>query len=344
MDFTHYSVGGLIGLFLASAVAIGFFGSWLTRLADKLADATGWGEALMGGILLGGVTSLSGIITSVTAAANNHPGLALSNALGGIAAQTVFLAIADLAYRRANLEHAASSLSNMLQATLLMILLSMPLLAMAAPQISLLRVHPMSFAILIAYGLGMRMTARSRRRPMWTPRITPETRADRPHRLHLTRRQVAALWSQFAVCGGVVSGAGYVVAQTGIALQAETGLSEALIGGLFTAVITSLPELVTSVAAVRQGALTLAVGGIVGGNCFDVLFVSFSDLAYRQGSIYHAVGRSQIFMLGLTLLLTGVLLLGMLRREKHGIGNIGFESFLILVLYVGAFALISWQG
>ncbi|NIQ53654.1 MAG: sodium:calcium antiporter, partial [Gemmatimonadetes bacterium] len=39
-------------------------------------------------------------------------------------------------------------------------------------------------------------------------------------------------------------------------------------------------------AAVRQGALTLAVSDIVGGNFFDVLFVAAADLAFLQGSIY----------------------------------------------------------
>lgn len=33
--------------------------------------------------------------------------------------------------------------------------------------------------------------------------------------------------------------------------------------------------------------------------------------------------------------MTGVLLLGMLRRERRGIANIGFESALIFVLYLG---------
>ncbi len=43
-------------------------------------------------------------------------------------------------------------------------------------------------------------------------------------------------------------------------------------------------------------------------------------------------------------MLTGLLLLGLLRREKHGIANIGFESFLILILYFGSFAflLLAW--
>lgn len=37
-------------------------------------------------------------------------------------------------------------------------------------------------------------------------------------------------------------------------------------------------------------------------------------------------------------------MLGLLRREKHGVANIGFESFLILVLYIGSFAFLLAAG
>jgi cation:H+ antiporter len=42
----------------------------------------------------------------------------------------------------------------------------------------------------------------------------------------------------------------------------------------------------------------------------------------------------------LTILLTSILLLGLIRREKHGIGNIGFESFLLFLVYLGGFLVI----
>jgi cation:H+ antiporter len=42
--------------------------------------------------------------------------------------------------------------------------------------------------------------------------------------------------------------------------------------------------------------------------------------------------------------LTGVLLMGLLRRERSGVLGIGFESFLALVLYVGAFATLFLAG
>ena len=40
------------------------------------------------------------------------------------------------------------------------------------------------------------------------------------------------------------------------------------------------------------------------------------------------------------MLMTGVLLLGMLRRVKSGVANIGFESALVLLLYAGSVVLV----
>jgi cation:H+ antiporter len=150
------------------------------------------------------------------------------------------------------------------------------------------------------------------------------------------------LWGRFGVLAIIVGVSGYAVAQSGVAIAAKTGLSETIVGTLFTAVSTSLPELVTTVAAVRTGALTLAVSGVFGGNSFDILLLAFSDLAYRGGSIYHIFGDRQVFIATLTIFMTAIMLLGLLRREKYGIGNIGFESFFILLLYAGGICILMF--
>nr|WP_265507378.1 hypothetical protein [Paracoccus rhizosphaerae] len=80
----------------------------MTGLAERLAERAGLDEALFASVLLGAVTSLSGIVVSVTAALDGRAWLAFSNSVGGIAAQTVFLALAEMFYRKGNLEHAAA--------------------------------------------------------------------------------------------------------------------------------------------------------------------------------------------------------------------------------------------
>ena len=321
-------------VFLAAAAVILAAGRRLTARADRLADVTGLGEAVTGAVLLGAATSLPGIVTSVAAAAAGHPELALGNALGGIAVQTFFVGVADFAYRRANLEHAAADPSNLLNGTLLIVLLTLPLAAWLTPPVSWLGVHPATPVIVGAYLLGVRLVREHRKEPMWGPTHTLETALDEPDEPRGERRDVAALGLRFAGLAAAVAAAGWATAESGAAIAAGTPLGEGLVGALLTAVSTSLPELVTTVAAVRRGALTLAVGGILGGNAFDVLFAAFADAAYRPGSIYHALRPGQALLIVVTILMTAVLLLGLLRRERSGFANVGFESPIVMVLYL----------
>ncbi|NJN16507.1 MAG: sodium:calcium antiporter [Oscillochloris sp.] len=329
-------------IFGVAAGVIFIVGKRLTNDADELADETGLGEAIMGAVFLGAATSLPGIITSVTAASGGYAELAISNAVGGIAAQTFFLAIADMFYRKANLEHSAASMENMLQSTLLIALLVLPLLAAMLPEFTLFSIHPITLAMPLLYLYGLRMTRQLRDNPTWEPQRTSDTRIEAEEEEERSDASPRRLWIQLLISAAIVGFAGWVVGRTGIAISERTGLSQSVVGALLTAVATSLPELVTSVAAVRRGALMLAVGGIIGGNAFDTLFVAASDVAYRSGSIYHAINERQIFLIGLSVLLTGFLLMGMIRRERHGLGNIGFESSLITVSYIGAFCLLAF--
>jgi len=331
-----------IVIFIGLAAVIGYAGTMLTKAADQLADLTGFGEALVGGILLGAITSISGIITSVTAAYEGQPELAFSNAVGGIAAQTVFLAIADIAYTRANLEHASASFTNLLQGVLLIGMLGFVILVMASESLTVFGIHPASLILILIYVFGTRLISKAKEHPMWEPQDTSETVEDIPDENNQPNVNLKLLIVRFTVLAGVVGVAGYYIAQTGIIITENSGVSASFMGALFTSVATSLPELVVSVSAVRQGALTLAVSNIIGGNTFDILFLAFADMAYQEDSIYHAATNSQLFIISLTILLSSVLLLGLLHRQKYGFGKVGWESILsILIFVIGYFLLYN---
>lgn len=321
-------------IFIAAALTIGFAGTALTRYADKLADKTGLGEAFIGAVFLGAVTSIAGIITSISAAYNGRPELAVSNAIGGIAAQTLFLCIADVTYRKVNLEHAAASLSNIMHGVLLIGLLILVLLGAASPDFTILNVHPISIIIFLIYIVGTRLISRSEKEPMWSPKKTSETVPKRSEEDHAKEVSLKTLIFKFFILSVVVGASGYVISITGIAISDMSNLSDGLVGSLFTAVATSLPELVVTLAAVRQKALALAVANIIGGNSFDVLFVAFSDVAYQDGSILHSINNNQTFTICMTTLMVCVLIMGLLFRERKGFANIGWESALIMFIYL----------
>lgn len=343
MDAAELPLWQNIGIFIGAGVLILMVGTWLAGLADRFADRTGMGEAMTGTVFLGLVTSLPGLTTSITAAIDGRPSLAISNALGGIAVQTAFLGLADISYSRANLEHAVASVQNMMQIVLLAILLSMVLLAFSSPELTVAHVHPVSPAILLVAGFGIFIIYRSGKEPMWQPSHTRETVADVADENN-EQENLPLLALKLAVASLAVILAGVVVARTTGNIVDQTGMSEVVAGALLSGVVTSLPELVTSIAAVRRGALTLAVADITGGNFFDVLFLFAVDVAYLSGSAFHSpgIGAREVFMTALILLLNMILLLGLIVRQRSGPGNIGLESVLVLTLYLGGASALAF--
>jgi len=338
IDFSGLSLTWIIIIFVLSTVVIGVAGSYLTKYADVIADITKLGEALIGAVLLGAATSLAGVITSLSAAIQHHPELAISNAIGGIAVQTFFLTLADLSYRKANLEHATASMENVMNSVLLIGLLGILLFIRLTPEVTFLGFNPGSPIIILTYVAGLWLVRKATKTPMWKPTSTEETVGDEPmyRRSEVNRTK---LWLFFSISALFIIVAGHLVAEAGIAISERTVLSETFVGGFFTAVSSSLPELIVSVMAVRQGSVTMAVGNIVGGNAFEVIVVALADFFY-PGSILHAASSTDAYIIVLTLLLMVVLLMGLLYREERGIAKIGWESLLIAILFIVGYVIL----
>jgi len=196
--------------------------------------------------------------------------------------------------------------------------------------------------LIASYLFGLATIRRTHDLPMWLPRDTYDTEPESEDGDLQLGKSMWVTWVTFVACATVVAASGWLLAILALPLTIRTGLSESFVGGTMTAIASSLPELIVAVAAVRMKALSLAVGDIVGGNAFDTLFVSVSDIAYRDGPIYAAITRAEVFWLALTALMTSVLLMGLLFRERHGVANIGFESTALLVIYLAGAAVVGF--
>jgi cation:H+ antiporter len=216
-----------------------------------------------------------------------------------------------------------------LQTAILIALVGTVLMAATGPEFSILGVHPASLALIVVYVYGLGLVRGSGKSPMWRPRDTVDTKVDEVDDDD-DPNSTTKLWLEFAGSAAVVAVVGYLIGQAGLTVASESGLSGSIVGALFTSVITSLPELITVLTAVRIGALTLAVSNIVGGNTFDVLFVAAADVAFRGGSIYHAVDQQTLLVLAVTVVMTAMLTGGLLYRDER---YIGFEGFAILGTY-----------
>ncbi len=91
-----------------------------------------------------------------------------------------------------------------------------------------------------------------------------------------TGKSSQPLWRQALLTAGglaaVIVGSDLTV-DAATAIAGMAGVGERLIGLTIVAMGTSLPELVTSVAAARKGNAGIAIGNIVGSNIFNILFV-----------------------------------------------------------------------
>ncbi|MFE0593914.1 sodium:calcium antiporter [Micromonospora echinospora] len=331
-----------IGVFVAAGALTVVGSIRLAGLGDALADRTGWGEALFGVVFFGVVTGLSGIVMTIVAAGSGEANLAYGNAVGGIAAQTTAVAVADAFHRRANLEHAAASLSNLLSGTLLVALLALALLASYTPETTVAGVDPMSGVLVAAYLGGLMLIRRAGAQPMWQAIATDETRPDIPHTdSPLNQRPLPWLWTQFAIVGAAVAGGGWLVARAAESLVEVTGLAAGFVGGVLMGIVNALPETVTAIAAVRRGAVTLAIAAVIGGNLLDVLTLVAGDIAYRHGSIYHTAGSDELLATTTSLFMTATLLGGLLIRQTCGWGRLGFEGVLLLASYAAMTAILA---
>jgi len=58
-----------------------------------------------------------------------------------------------------------------------------------------------------------------------------------------------------------------------VSVARQVGISELLISSTIVAIGTSLPELVTSVAAALKKEMDLSMGNILGSNIFNIFFI-----------------------------------------------------------------------
>ena len=239
---------GLIWAQLAlCAGAIAVAGSLLSRYADVIADKTGWSGAWVGLVLLATVTSLPELatgISSVTLA--DAPDVAVGNVLGACVLNLSYVAVLDVLKRDEPLFQRAG-LGHIGLAGFGIIMLAVAGLGLALSQFPLARslghVGLYAPALLMLYLLAVRITFRYERSQV---AAGAEKAASRYPDMSLQQ----ATW-RFGVAAGVVVAAGvwlpFVATDLALAMQ----WTQSFVGTLLVAMVTSLPELVVTLSALR---------------------------------------------------------------------------------------------
>lgn len=121
---------------------------------------------------------------------------------------------------------------------------------------------------------------------------------------------------------------GKLIVDSAINLATLAGLSEALIGLTIVAVGTSLPELATTVVAVRNKHTDLAIGNAIGSNIFNVFLVLGVSSSIRPLPFDTNINVDVLFTMGATLLL----FLFMFVHHKHKLER--WQGIIMIFLYL----------
>ena len=330
----------LVASFLGLATVVAAAGTILARSADRIAEVTGLGRLLVGSVLLAAATSLPELTVDIAAVRHGMPDLATGDLLGSSLMNLLILAGIDLAQRSGHRMLSREAASHALSATLSIALTGLVALAVLTagrlPPVTFLGIGGWSWAIFSAWLLGARMLFIDQR---ISARVAAEAAAESGAgpvaRSGLGRPAVA-----FAVAAAVLVVAGPRLAAVADELARETGLGRTFVGTTLVALTTSLPELVASVAAVRMGAFDLAIGNTFGSNAFNmILFVPLD--AFHPGPLFAAVNPAHAVTALAVIVATATAVLGQLYHEERRLPILEPDAVLVVLVVVGALALVS---
>jgi cation:H+ antiporter len=143
-----------------------------------------------------------------------------------------------------------------------------------------------------------------------------------------------------ALAAAAIFAAGYVLARTGEALAEQTGLGASFVGAVLVAIATSLPEVSSTLAAVRLGQYELAFADIFGTNLLDIALIALADAVYSGGPVLGEVGAFSAFAALLGIAVTAIFLGGLIERRDKVVLRVGVDSLLVLLVYAGGLAVL----
>lgn len=91
-------MAGIVLQFIIAAAVIVIAGIYLTKFADMIAAATGWGRMFVGSLLLAGATSIPELMVDMKSIQLNLPDLAVGDLLGSSLFNLLILATLDFSF------------------------------------------------------------------------------------------------------------------------------------------------------------------------------------------------------------------------------------------------------
>ena len=299
-------VGGLL--------LLAFAADRFVLAAARLSRLWGMSPILVGALIVGMGTSAPELLVSALAAAQQELDLAIGNVVGSnVANVTMVLGatsmFAPLAGNLAVLKREGAAM-----------LVAVTILAVMVWDLHVTRVEGLILlgGMIVAGWLVVRW-ARLDRPSEGTP---DEEAAHGPPGIRQGREIALGVLSLILTLAGAD-----LLVRGGTVLAAELGVGSAFIGMTLVAVGTSLPELATSIAGIRQGEHAMVLGNVVGSNLFNALAVAGLAAVLGPGTL------DPSFRLGAVIMVLAAAVAGFLAVTGREL--VRWEGIVLLAGFVG---------
>jgi cation:H+ antiporter len=269
-----------IGLIVLGLVLLIVGGEALVRSASTFATRAGISPLVIGLLVVSAATSAPELAVTIGAVVNGEPGLAIGNVVGSNIANILLIlglsaVISPLIIKRQLVRVDVP----------IMVGLSVLLVAVSLDgQIGLLDGILLLGGLIIHAVISIRLGRREVREAGADPETLPLNSAPVP------------LWLAgiLLVAGvGLLLGGSQALVIGAVNIATALGVSGLVVGLTVVAIGTSLPELATSIVAIRRGERDMAVGNIVGSNIFNIgMVIGLPAVFFAEGIPVNAAAIS----------------------------------------------------
>ena len=296
-----------VAVFLASALAVVFFGYRLAVYGNALAVLTGWGRVFVGSLLLALVTSLPELTTNVSAVRLEppNPELSVGNVFGANMLNMFTFAVVALAFGGKRFLQRVSREQGYLIAAAAVLTAAAVIFASVKMEVAAWQIGLSSLVLMLIFVPAMRL--------VYVTRPAGEQEEGEAPGITLGRA-----WLLFGLSSAGVVVAGVFLAWSSDQIADITGVASSTLGILAVSLVTTMPEATSTIAAARIGAADLGVAGLFGSCAFNVTILFYADIFYRDGILLNQAEPAHLIAGGIALgLIVAALALIMAREQVH---------------------------
>ncbi|HSA58646.1 MAG TPA: hypothetical protein VLJ37_03075 [bacterium] len=287
--------------FVLSAFATIVAARWLARSADRLAKTYGLSHVFVGSLFLAAATSSPELFVDLEATSKGNADLASGDLLGSSLVNLAIFAVLSLFIPGEERMPPARPVRGL---TFLAALLTAQVGAYIALRLpgQVAGLHWGSVLLGVTYLAGIRILFRGG---------TLKEAGQGP----VGRRRAGAAFLGLASGATVLFVAAPYLVRSVERIGIATGLGNTFMGTTLMAFTTSLPELASSVAALRLGTAAMAAGNLVGSNAFNMLIFSAMDALWTGGDLWEQIPRRHAVTAGVVILNLTVFCVLMMRTR-----------------------------